>query len=129
MGSRLLPLTAAFLLPTSCSSGSSDSEKSSQTASINPPSVTLKTGGEVTFTSSEETSTESASESTATADSSATLFDWKITEGASGGTLTQSPTLQTYKYKAPAAAGVFHVVITSKKYPTATATSTITVTP
>lgn len=123
-----LAATALFVtLALSCSSSPDDT--TTVTATIDPKTATTKILGKVSLTSDEEVRVKKENDTTLTSDSNVTLFDWAITEGAAGGGLTASMSGNGYEYVAPNVPGTYHVVITSKRDRSATATSTITVTP
>ncbi len=87
----------------------SDVPPQTVSVSISPASTTLPTGGTQTF-------------SAAVTGSGNTAVSWKIQEGASGGSITSKG-----EYTAPGTTGTFHVIATSQKDETKTATATITI--
>lgn len=101
----------------------------SVTVDINPTAVTLSPGSTALFQGTETTSRASAGTGTIVLNKETDAFVWTISEGDGvGGTLAKDNTSSTgYIYTAPAAPGVYHVVISSKQDPWASATALITV--
>lgn len=91
--------------------------------SISPTSVTLAPGQTQKFQGSQVVKLAGSTSIDAIADS----FTWAVDEG-DGGTLQKTTTdTVSYTYTAPSAAGVYHVVVTSKRNVTKNARATITV--
>jgi 6-phosphogluconolactonase (cycloisomerase 2 family) len=102
--------TCAAKLTTTSTSLSVAFASSSVAVTISPVSVPLVEGAQQQFT---DTVTNGCGNG----------VTWKVKEGAAGGKITAAGL-----YTAPAAAGTFHVIVTSVADPTKSATSTVTVT-
>ena len=117
MTTRLL-LLFGVLLAAACGGG----EDETVTVTISPTSATLAGGGTTLLGGTQRIETHHSVD----VDSNYAIFDWRVDEGAGGGSLAPSPTSSAYCiYTAPAAPGLFHVTITSMRDPSASATATI----